>query len=559
MAARRGQQGIREQQGNNFQTWTRVGQMLEELTKLLELDGRAEIEETHEGFDLNEVFERNDFYSELLKPNRQLVIGPKGTGKTMLAIALREDIDGHIVSRSTERGIKTLVAEAFPNEDQELTHNLRAFLASDDGALSLSSEFLKFWDWFRLYRASVLVLNHCKTLHKESLTEVQVLHDELASLGVAVTIRAELAENSTAAKRTAQNIFERLTGAAPRSNAVPQVIQNKNLDELRDQLVDVMKRLGVEVWLLFDRLDEIFTYESSESHSRALTALFQSAVNSTRIGLPIEVRIFVREDIFSNVGQLVNADTMLDKCIRLNWTKADIKKIIYRRLMRSNQFRKFHERDSIDVVFGSLFDDARDLHSKKDSESPLDWIFSSSSDGLSNFNPRNALFIVSRSISNLVLYYKNCENNNLKMTREVSPARTTFKNRIIFFGDEMNRAYRELSDVRSRWLTSEFPAIRPLIKHFPPQFKTNEGFKSADFLSWYENFFEKEIAEGMLSSQQALDILVDRSGFLKRRKAVVQQQGDSHFVISNVYRHKFSVQGKVDDEGYETQETNSLV
>lgn len=552
MAARR------EQQGNNFQNWRTVRDMLTELDKLLELDGRAEIEVMHDSFDLNEVFERNDFYAELLKPNRQFVIGPKGTGKTMLAIALREDIDGHVLRRSTERGIKTLVAEAFPNEDQELTHNLRTFLSSDDGALSLSGEFLKFWDWFRLYRASVIVLNHCKNLHKELVTEVQILHDQFASLGVAVTIRAELAENATTVDRKAQNFLERLTGTAPKPNTVPQVIQNKNLDELRNQLVDVMKGLGVEVWLLFDRLDEIFTYESSESHTRALTALFQSAVNSTRVGLPIEIRIFVREDIFSNVGHLVNADAILDKCIRLNWTKADIKKIIYRRLMRSPDFRRFHERDSLDDVFGKLFDYAPNLHFKKDAENPIDWIFSSSSDGLSNFNPRNVLFIVSRSISYLVSYYKNCEDNNLPMTREVSPTRTTVRNRILFFEHEMNRAFRELSDVRSKWLLAEFPAIRPVIQNFPSQFRTNGGFKSGDFFSWYEKFFEKEIDGGLMSPQQALDILVERSGFLKRRKAIVEQQGDSHFVISNVYRHKFSVQGKVDDESYETLESSSL-
>jgi len=284
----------------------------EELGKILEsIDFGSSVAETDELLESARV--ETSVFTDLLNDKVDLIPGTKGSGKSALYRIFVDFLPDHLL---TQR--KVVIAHGVQRHGDDL------FRAYNDNFEKLNEdEFVNFWcvylvslakehfikapkyaAYLKNCREEIAAFNTaCKSARIPDFQNQKSLRDVLGwALTVITSWRPKITYRPpNEVGEFGLNLFGEASGASPTLSSKPETdaqILPQYVHNIKDKLEGMLKKAGLNLWLMIDRLDEIFPRRSS-LETRALRALLRTL----RIfeSQDIRVKIFLRDDILEQV------------------------------------------------------------------------------------------------------------------------------------------------------------------------------------------------------------------------------------------------------------------
>ena len=233
------------------------------------------------------------------------------------------------------------------------------------------------------------------------------------------------------------------------------------LNDLHDSILKVLKKAGVKIWIMLDRLDEVFP-RRTKLERKALRALLHTTRSFPTAS--IRIKIFLRDDIFENVlvgheGFTALTHIEARRSPTLCWSAKDIQMLIVKRFAANSRVRSFFHIDKRRIeqndmehaveVFTKMFP-GQVVPGKRQSET-LDWLYYHCADGRGVVTPRDVI--------DLLEFALKAQVDNLNRGVE--------KPECLIGALAFKEAFGELSKKKCRtYLVAEFPEFWPDIKKF---------------------------------------------------------------------------------------------
>jgi hypothetical protein len=237
--------------------------------------------------------------------------------------------------------------------------------------------------------------------------------------------------------------------------------------EIKETLEAVLRKTNVAVWLMVDRLDELFP-RRSQVESRALRGLLRAIrIFSAE---QIRVKVFLRDDMLDNLlaaGEGFTALTHLTarQADTLKWSEDQILNLIVRRLFVPQALRNLLGVDGDKLT--ASFDYRRDafykvfpqtVHRGTRQSTTLRWIYSHCCDARGVVTPRDVIDLLTKA--------KQRRQDELKDN-------VAGESEVIIGASAIRYGFEQLSIKKKQtYLQAEFPHLWPFIEKF-------EGGKSS--------------------------------------------------------------------------------
>lgn len=262
--------------------------------------------------------------------------------------------------------------------------------------------------------------------------------------------------------------------AVESSADVPQYV-----GDIKDTLEAVLKRANLSIWLMVDRLDEVFPRRSG-LETRALRGLLRS----TRLFVTdaIRVKIFLRDDMLEQVVSTSEGFTALTHVTSrqsdtLRWSEDQILTMIVKRLFAHesmmNYFKVDRNRLDTDRIYRSqcfyeVFPPA--VHGGPKQSPTLRWVYNHTMDARGVVTPRDILDLLTKAKQN---------------QQDAFSANLSGESPWLIGPQAMQYGLEELSQrKRDTYLKAEFPHIWPHIEKF-------QGGKSEYTIESLQSLFGK--------------------------------------------------------------------
>lgn len=178
------------------------------------------------------------------------------------------------------------------------------------------------------------------------------------------------------------------------------------LGDVREALCEILRRQKIRIWLMIDRLDEVFPRRSIEE-DHGLKGLLKTSYNLSSPEL--RVKVFLRDDIIDQLANSAGGFTALTHVMdrasaTITWARDNILLLIAKRIVASPIIAQYFKIDAKQVdgdatyrerVFQEMFP------AKIGKLSTLDWIMNVCSDGNDVVTPRDVidLFNMAKSVA----------------------------------------------------------------------------------------------------------------------------------------------------------------
>lgn len=353
----------------------------------------------HELADLARYFVETDQWSRVYAGERDIVLGPKGAGKSALYSL--------VVQRSEELLGRNIIVQ--PAENPE---GAPVFQAVANDPPTSEDEFEGLWKLYFLSLVAEVLLEW--DVQTEGATEVY------AALGEANLLvrKASLAQRLQSVREYVRRWF------APKSvetgvvldpgTGVPVGFTGKitlgepsvnesqagylSLDELLRRADRAMSDIDFTVWIVLDRLDVAFA-RHEDLETNALRALFSAYLDMAALK-QIRPKIFLRSDIWDRISteKFVEGSHIDEE--RIEWEPQGLMQLLLRRILRNDAIAAFYGVDP-ETVFASvqeqqalmdrIFPDQIDpgKHPKT-----FDWMLSRTQDGSQETAPRELIHLL---------------------------------------------------------------------------------------------------------------------------------------------------------------------
>ena len=227
-----------------------------------------------------------------------------------------------------------------------------------------------------------------------------------------------------------------------------------NGDYLR-VLDEAVRSTGLEIWVLFDRLDEAFA-GNAKIEVPALRALLRSYLDFSSL-TTIKLKLFLRKDLFRRVvkGGFMNLTHINARRIDIIWDDEDLWSMVTRRLRSSDGFLAALGNAAIDdeTLLSILLPEQIDIGDRKPTTDK--WIMNRIRDGNNNRPPRNMIDLLNKSREAQI---RREQRDARDISEEAGP---------ILEADSVKRAFRQLSEQRVQdTLLAEAEELIPMIEAF---------------------------------------------------------------------------------------------
>lgn len=352
-------------------------------------------------------------FADLWSDRVDLVPGTKGSGKSALYRIFVDFLGPALLERR-----KVVVAHGVES------HGDSVFMAfSDDFDALGEDQFIDFWC---IYLTSLAHEQFVKNpmfleLLRDAGPEVDAFR--------AACAKARIPEIS--ARKSLRDILEWTISAIPRPRRVtlttpegatlgleveapsaPAHVAREGpqlpmyIGDVRRTLEAILNKADVSLWLMVDRLDEVFL-RRSPTETRALRGLLRTLRMFT--SERIRVKVFLRDDILEQVTEGAEGFTALThvtarQADTLEWSEDAILTLIVNRLFASNALREFlgidpeqlaASRDYRQDAFYRVF--PRTVHTGLNQSATLRWIYSHTMDGRGVVTPRDVIDLLTRA------------------------------------------------------------------------------------------------------------------------------------------------------------------
>jgi hypothetical protein len=356
-------------------------------------------------------------FEDLLRDRVDLVPGTKGSGKSALYRIFVDFLAPRLLQLR-----KVVIAHGVQR------HGDNVFLAFHDTFDGLSEdEFVDFWCIYLVSLAHEQFVKNsdyeaylgdcdeeirrfrqaCAAARIPEIDAPRSLRDVLEwALNALRGVRPRLAATSPEGWRYEATIFGDAPSTPPptESNDPPQL--PRHISDVRDSLEGILKKADLTLWLMVDRLDEIFPRRSAVE-TRALRALLRTLRIFT--SGEIRVKVFLRDDILEQVTAVADGFTALThvtarQADTITWSEDGILTMVVRRLFTSSQLAAYLDvdpeqlstsRDYRELAFYRVFPPT--VHRQPNQSRTLRWIYSHTMDGLGVVTPRDVIDLLTKA------------------------------------------------------------------------------------------------------------------------------------------------------------------
>jgi hypothetical protein len=408
-------------------------------------------------------------FTDLFRDRVDLIPGTKGSGKSSLYRLISEFLrpimlKSQVVIITGVEAAGDPVFQAFKTKFEALSDMefenfwrvyfvaliLQRFVKDEQYASYMSQAAAEVAEFKRL----------CHAAHVPELDHKRTLRDIVEGVFRFISIRIGNAEPGESGM--SYSLIEVAPAdAKPAGTGPAQADSPMFLNEIHDSMVAVLRRSEVKLWIMLDRLDEVFP-RRSKLERVALRALLRTTRNfPTDL---IRIKLFLRDDIFENVVLGKDGFTALShiearKAATLRWGPKEIQMLLVKRFTANPRVRtafqivkeriEQNDMEHAVEVFGRLF--PPQVISGKRQSGTLDWIYHHCEDGRGVVTPRDVLDLLQFALKAQVSH----------MQRGQVP--TSF----LMGPQALREGLDELSKKKCRtYLEAEFPGFWPDIKKF---------------------------------------------------------------------------------------------
>jgi hypothetical protein len=178
------------------------------------------------------------------------------------------------------------------------------------------------------------------------------------------------------------------------------------ISDVKDRLEDILKKTNLSIWLMIDRLDEIFP-RRTDVETRALRGLLKCLrLFSTDI---IRIKVFLRDDMLEQVVGTTEGFTALThltarQADTLRWSEEQILMMLVKRFFADEGMAHYLKVDKQRLeasqqyqaeCFYKIFPPT--VHSGEKQSATLHWIYTHTADGRGVVTPRDVLDLVTKA------------------------------------------------------------------------------------------------------------------------------------------------------------------
>ncbi|HEV7239369.1 MAG TPA: hypothetical protein VGQ36_09025 [Thermoanaerobaculia bacterium] len=409
-------------------------------------------------------------FSDLIADHLDIIRGTKGSGKSALYQLVANFLSDHLLTDRRTVIIKAVETKGDP-VFQQFQGDFDQFSETDFENFwrvyfisLITSQFVSEDRFSHLMASAKAELRAFKKLAKEQNFPVKETKFSIVSLvawAVSKVPRIKRVEAGVTPEATPQVAveFAQAGEGAPASAPIPLFVS-----ALHDQLIALLQRSGVRLWIMLDRLDEAFPRRSAVER-KALRALLRTtqAFKSDIVRL----KIFLRDDIFDSVTDdaigFVALSHVMSRCSPvLRWSKEQILQLVTNRIFSSETLRNFFgvEQRKLRLderyraeAFYKIF--PRTLRAGSRQSSTLDWIYKHCEDSNGVVTPRDVIDLINAA------KHKQWE---MFQTHRGGTAVSLLSTQAVLQGHmEMSKKKKET------YLKAEFKHFWPMIKRFENQ------------------------------------------------------------------------------------------
>jgi hypothetical protein len=257
----------------------------------------------------NAFFESPDYIAILEGPDRPIVVGRRGTGKSALLYRLSKDW----------RTADNVVLQLAPEEDQ--APGFRSIVeAFGENRRTQRAAARKLWEYALIMEVALALSQHYRFRKSEYAVRLRPIIADWEGLGGTFAIR-----------------LRRRAEALPLSTTpIPHLIGELSgllgLEELRTMLSEVLEQSGTKCAVLVDRIDEGF--DPDETGIEIVSGLVYSAFDAMAHVHGLRVVLFLRDNVFRGFARDDDdySRNIEGNVIRLHWSESDLLTMVAKRL-----------------------------------------------------------------------------------------------------------------------------------------------------------------------------------------------------------------------------------
>lgn len=280
--------------------------------------------------DLDRLFVRTGDFDKFLRKQVWLALGAKGTGKSALfELFTRFEGTARQLAGPALEDVVIAAGTGFGDLSEVATGDLQALRDSADD-----------YDHDRLWRLYIAVKAGL-ALDKTFKIPKGPLRDLLSALGQRPDLRIG---------PLLRDLWVLTVGNPPQQvsisaqGATVAIKSGKRSLDVVTLLEDVNKALeatGKTLWLLFDKVDEIWPADREERR-RALEGLMTAVMQVRRTFPAIQPKVMLRTDLWAELD-FTNKDHLTDKRIELGWSAIPLTSLLVKRALRHDEVRVYVE------------------------------------------------------------------------------------------------------------------------------------------------------------------------------------------------------------------------
>ena len=391
-------------------------------------------------------YDHNDIIERATDPINYVVLGKKGTGKTLLAELLKKN--------SLKDNMWFLKSDSYKTFSLTELQNLK------NGSNSVE-EYIPIWKWIILIELSKLCMQNESLIYEKEYT---IINKFLTENGFSENLESFKTVNIT----HSNDITAKWIGfGADKHKTISKekVSYLELLYSLETILVSLLKGNDHCYTILFDELDDKF--DGSDNYRNSITCLLKVAdelnFKFLELGIKFKIMIFIRKDIlktlsYSDLNKIVEGSS-----ICLDWGKVErinspILELVTNKVKKSIPY---FEESSHEAIINTIFTGPKIQVSKKLKVEPYRYILQRTM-----LRPRDIVNFLNKIISK----YGNNKKITNTMILEVE------KNYSEYFKSEIK------DELSGHLKSNEINDMFTLLKNFG-----NTEFKFQDFLDYYNS------------------------------------------------------------------------
>ncbi|MFA0848441.1 MULTISPECIES: P-loop ATPase, Sll1717 family [unclassified Curtobacterium] len=404
--------------------------------------------------DLDRLFVRTGDFDKFLRPHVWLALGAKGTGKSALfELFTRFESTARELAGSALDDVVIAAGTGFGDLSEIATGDLQALRDSAE-----SYDHDRLWRLYIAIKAG-LALDSSFKVPKGPLKDLLAAVGHRKDLRVGPLLRElwqlTVGNPPEQISITAQGATVSLKGGK-RSLDVVTLLQDVN---------DALKAQGKTLWLLFDKVDEIWPADREERR-RALEGLMTAVMQIRRAFPAIQPKVMLRTDLWTELD-FTNKDHLTDKRIELGWSAIPLTSLLIKRALRHGDVRVFVEEKRPGLA-GRLVDDwsaderldaltvilPTTAYPGEREAAIMDWLLERVRDGRDTVLPRDSIVLT---------------NSAADKQRDLGEVGTT----ALLSREAIREAFTRTSEIRYESFLAEFPDLREHFRRFTGQTKAD--------------------------------------------------------------------------------------